>query len=356
MFATPVSYDASSGSIPSGVAVGDFNGDGKIDIVTTNYLANNIGIFLNHGDGTFATQVPYDTGSGSTPPHVALGDFNGDGKIDIVTANFGTVNIGIFLNHGDGTFATQVTYTTGSGSTPYGIAVADFNGDGKIDVVTANYRANSITILLNNGDGTFPTQVIYTTGSGTLPIGVTVGDFNGDGKIDIVTANGGTNNIGVFINNGAGTFATLVTYDAGSGSRPGTPAVGDFNGDGKIDIVSANSGTANIGVFINNGAGTFATQVTYTTGSGSTPYGIAVADFNGDGKIDIVTANGVTDNIETFLNNGAGTFAIQVTYDADSGSASYAIAVGDFNGDGKIDIVSTNRDTSSIDVFLQVNV
>ncbi|CAF1471689.1 unnamed protein product, partial [Adineta steineri] len=202
------------------------------------------------GDGTFAAQVTYDTGDDSDPYAVAVGDFNGDGKIDIVSANEGANNIGIFLNNGDGTFAAQVTYDTGDDSDPYAVAVGDFNGDGKIDIVSANEDANNIGIFLNNGDGTFAAQVTYDTGSSTYPYGVAVGDFNGDGKIDIVSTNSNADNIGIFLNNGAGRFAPQVTYDTGSNTYPYGVAVGDFNGDGKIDIVSANEDANNIGVFL----------------------------------------------------------------------------------------------------------
>ncbi|CAF3946881.1 unnamed protein product [Adineta steineri] len=354
MFASQVLYTAGPVSKPAYVAVGDFNGDGKIDIVTANSGTNNIGIFLNNGAGTFATQVTYPTGSSSHPYGVAVGDFNGDGKIDIVSATQVTNNIGIFLNNGAGTFATQVTYPTGSSSHPYGVAVGDFNGDGKIDIVTANSGNGHIGIFLNNGAGTFATQVTYPTGSASQPFYVAVGDFNGDGKIDIVSATQGTNNMGVFINNGAGTFATQITYPTGSSSAPDGIAVSDFNGDGQIDIVTSNYGTNNMGIFLNNGAGTFATQITYPTGSGSGPSVGAVGDFNGDGQIDIVSSNYGLNNIGIFLNIGAGTFATQVTFTTGSGSTPNCVAVGDFNGDGKNDVVSANQGTNNIGIFLQM--
>jgi hypothetical protein len=329
-----------TGINPHAVSVGDFNGDGNPDIVSADMNLQQIGIFLNNGNGTFAASVPYTTGT--TPYGVAVGDFNGDGKLDIVSADFNSLQISVFLNNGNGTFAARVPYTTGT--TPYAVSVGDFNGDGKPDIVTADQGSDQISVFINNGNGAFAARVPYATGSN--PYNVAVGDFNGDGKLDIVSADYSAAQIGVFLNNGDGTFAARVPYTTVSGAR--SVACGDFNGDGKPDIVSADFSGTSISVFINNGDGTFAARVPYATGSN--PISVSVGDFNGDGKLDIVSADYVANEIGVFLNNGNGTFAVRAPYT--TGSFPVGVAVGDFNSDGKPDIVSADNNSSQIGVFL----
>ena len=140
------------------IATSDFNGDGKFDIAVTNSSTGNVSILLGNGDGTFQTQTPNSTGSGSAPIGIALSDFNHDGKTDIVTANSGTNNVSILLGIGDGTFQAQQSSSTGAGSSPWAIASADFDRDGNADVVTANSGTNNVSILRGNGNGTFQTQ------------------------------------------------------------------------------------------------------------------------------------------------------------------------------------------------------
>jgi len=332
-FSTHTDYP--TGSYPVGIAVGDFNGDGMLDIATANQYASTASVLLNTGSG-FATHTDYPTEVGSEPLGIAVGDFNGDGMLDIATAIYAST-ASVLLNLGDG-FATYTDYPVGSGT--IGIAVGDFNGDGKPDITTANWFDSTVSVLLNSGDG-FATHTDYPVGNS--PCAIAVGDFNGDGKIDIATANNDASTASVLLNLGNG-FATHTDYPVGN--DPLGIAVGDFNGDGKIDIATANFGAYTASVLLNLGDG-FATHADYPVGNN--PQGIAVGDFNGDGKPDIATANQYASTASVLLNTGSG-FATHADYPV--GTWLYGIAVGDFNGDGKPDIATANAYVSTTSVLL----
>jgi hypothetical protein len=269
-----------AGTDPDSVAVGDFNGDGKLDLAVANVGSNNVSILLGNGDGTFQAAVDY--GAGSNPDSVAVGDFRGDGKLDLVVANDLGNNVSILLGNGDGTFQAAVSY--GAGMTLFSVAVGDFNGDGKLDLVVADAVSDYISVLLGNGDGTFKTAVQYV--AGLEPFSVAVADFNGDGKLDLAVANNEGASVSILLGNGNGTFKAAVNY--GTGTAPGAVAVGDFNGDGKLDLVvgGANSNNVNVvSVLLGNGDGTFQAAVNYGAGAGQTS--VAVGDFNGDGRLDL---------------------------------------------------------------------
>ena len=304
-----MTYD-SGGSQAYSVAVADVNGDGKPDLLVANCgpiginACNHgnglLGVLLGNGDGTFRPVMTYDSG-GSTAVSVAVADVNGDGKPDLLVANeCGTSSIcqpgsvGVLLGNGDGTFQVATTYDA-----KYAIvalAVADVNGDGRPDVLTAvdNTYPGSVGVLLGKGDGTFQPVVTYSSG-GNSGASVAVADVNGDGKPDLLVGNEcDLNNcllgsVGVLLGNGDGTFQPAVSYDpGGSGAR--SVAVADVNEDGKLDLVVDNYFYNAIGVLLGNGDGTFQAATTYDSG-GLSPMSVAVADLNGDRKPDVAVAN-----------------------------------------------------------------
>ncbi len=277
------------------------------------------------------------------PASLAAADFNADGRTDLVTCD--RINkVSVYLGLGHGLFKSPVAYQVGN--RPVFVAVGDFNGDGSPDLVSANSDDDNISILLGTGDGTFQQHVTYEAQDG--PASVAVGDLNGDGHLDIAAANGNSSNVSVFLGVGNGTFQPQVAYAVGD--HPISIAAADFNGDGHLDLATANAYADSVSVLLGVGDGTFQPQVVYTVGD--TPFSIAAADFNGDGHADLVTTNPGTDNVSVLLNAGDGTFQARVDYAV--GDCPLSVAVGDFNADGHVDMVTANQYSYDAAVLLGV--
>ncbi len=366
LFAPVVTY-ATGGQNPDAVAVGDFNRDGKLDLVTANNFNNTISVLIGNGDGTFSPASTPTYAVGAHPSAIAVGDFNGDGKLDVVVANSGDStgvgsSVSILLGNGDGTF--QPASTKAAGFRPFAIVVADFNGDGKLDVAIANFGqyltndGTTVTVLQGDGAGGFGIPVDFTVGK--APFSLAVGDFNGDGKPDLAVANYDDTTVSILINNGSGGFLPASNIPAGSNANISV-AVADFNGDGKLDLVVVHSGNDSLHILLGAGNGTFQLQQPAITtdpspGFGGNPQAVTVADLNGDGKLDLalVNVNGFGKDVVTLLGNGDGTFAAASFYASSSGThpSAGAVAIGDFNGDGKPDLVVANSALVNVGVLL----
>jgi len=332
-FATPVPY-ATGALAPNGVAVGDLNGDGHLDVVVANEDSpGTIAVLLGNGDGTLQAPVTYP--ANDWPGFVVLGDFNKDGHLDVAVANraIGTPGqVLIFLGKGDGTLNSPTTY--GPFTDAFSMAVGDVNHDGKLDIVLADTAAG--ILLLGNGDGTFGTGI---------PIGASdavwfaIADFNGDHQPDLAVAYNSGQFVEIMLGNGHGTFtiSTLLPVS----TPPIALAAKDLNGDGVPDIAVAdeavNNLNSNVTVLLATVGGFSATKYPY----GKEPRSIAIADFNHDGKPDIVTANEFDGKVRLFMNAGGGVFRTPLVFPIGAPTA-VDLAVGDLNGDGKPDIVVTD--------------
>ena len=326
-FNTPVTYPI--GPNPTMTAVADFNGDGKPDLAVA--PDGSPEIMLGNGDGTFQTETRIT--EKITASWLAVGDFNGDGKPDLVVVsgdNSNTANAAILLGNGDGTFQNPRIFS--AGRTPVCVAVADFNGDGKLDLAIADQSGGSVSIWLGNGDGTFLPPTFYAAEDG--PSRIAVADFNGDGKPDLAVVSYGNspNNVSIFLGKGDGSFQPRKDYGTGERSGPRDVAVGDFNGDGKPDLAVADSTTATVSILLGNGDGSFQPQVPYKVGKD--PIAVAAADLNGDGKVDLAVSAEESGITAILLGNGDGTFQAPVDYVP----AGFTLIVADFNGDGVPDL------------------
>jgi len=331
--------DYVTGIDPASVASGDFNGDGKVDLVTGDYDEDTESVFLGIGNGTFQPRLFFP--SGSCPLWMTVVDINVDGKLDLVVTDHDSNTISVILGNGDGSFQAPVQYPTGV--TPLAVAIADFNGDTKLDMAVANASDKTISVLLGNGDGTFQPHVDYPAGATVLA--VALGDVNRDGKADLITANYSSDKVAVFIGNGDGTFQPHVDY--ATGVRPNSVTVVDLNKDGKLDLVTANydANTHSISVLLGNGTGSFPTHVELAVGTTPKgPYSAVAGDVNGDGKLDLVTANGDGNTVSVLLGNGDGSFQTHVEYPVVG--AAKAVEVADLNGDSAPDLAVPNANNT----------
>ena len=335
-------------SSPISIAVGDFNRDGIKDLAVVAFSAGKLAVLIGNGDGTFKTPVYYDAVAST----VAAADLRNNGILDLaLTDNIGN-NLQILLGNGDGTFGPSQFYATPN--FPNVIGVGDFTGDHKLDAVTVDQSGYCpcISLLLGNGDGTFQEPPIITMPPDAAAA-IGIGDFNRDGKLDLVTVGqfGSAGQAGILLGNGDGTFTPGESYDIGA--DPQSVAVADLNGDGKLDLAIADIFAGSIDILLGNGDGTFRQGAIVPTLA--FPGSIQQADFNGDGKVDLAVATGSGPTvISVYFGNGDGTFQAPRNFSA-AGEAG-TLAVGDFNGDHRADILLADYSGNSVVTLLNTGV
>jgi hypothetical protein len=347
---------------PESVAVGDLNGDGSLDLVAAhglNYELHAVSVLLNRGDGTFRRAHVYPTarpGDRAGTWSVAVGDLNGDGTLDLAAANPEDRSVSVLINRGEGTFRPSIRYPIAH--QPSDVAVEDLNGDGKRDIVTAN--PNSVSVLFNAGDGTYR-QLDLAAGRNTDALAV--GDLDGDRRPDLATSNYRTSNVSVFLNAGGGEFYPKADYPVGPG--PNSIAIGDLDGDDRPELVTANGTRApesdwfdSVSVLRNRGDGGFRRARLYPF----RPYNfnrqefssVAIGDLNGDRRRDVALAAAASHArlVSVLVNRGNATLGSRLTYGPEggdyAGSGTRAIALGDLNGDGRLDVVTPVRHSLSV--------
>ena len=355
------------------VALGDLNGDGKLDVVAAHGAFDDdppelqrlrlVSVLYGRGDGRLGPSHEYEIGKPGDIRgafSIAMGDLTGDGKPDVVTGNLDAKTVSVLVTSAQGTLEAPVNYALGR--EPWDVAVDDLNGDGKLDIATGN--PNTVSILLNAGDGTFGATHEYPAGRGSWAF--IVGDLSGDGRPDIATADRRRSTTTVLVNRGDGSFGAPIAYRTGAG--PDTVAIGDVNGDGKTDVVSANGSTDpngdldwldSVSVLLGNGDGTLRPKRDYRVrdpnSDGRDFVTVRIGDVNGDRKPDLVTADLGEDWAMTVLvNGGNGTFRHHYDFGRNDytsqevGPGSEAVALGDLNGDRRLDVVEARADEVSV--------
>ncbi|CAF1532537.1 unnamed protein product, partial [Adineta steineri] len=383
MFNEPISLNITSSSVYdfykfydfATAIVNDFNGDGLLDFVAT-YVSlfgdTNLYVFLGKGDGTFTEKITSPTGinNGDVPAILAAADFNNDGHQDLAGMNYYSGSVGILFGVSNGTFETMQLLTSNSQylyvfyfKHPW-LTTSDLNGDSYIDIVFIDVTSCSIGLFFGYGNGTFTTQI-------TLPViddfclsSAAVADFDGDGKQDIAVTLNHEFYVSVMLGYNIGSFKEPIILSTGDSSYPTSTIANDFNGDRYLDIVVANTGDYNIGVFLGNGDGSFRAQMIFKIKTLYPPYSITAVDFNGDGQLDITIAifpdavryglYPAVNFVYVMLEYDNGSFGESIQVSTWTSNPAY-IGIGDFNGDGGFDLILLGQSQGNNTILLNTS-
>jgi hypothetical protein len=348
---------------PLGIAVGDFNEDGKPDLAIA--AGVKLFAFLGNGDGTFAPasnspmrvpSPPYDDFASPYVGPIITADFNHSGHQGLATGLIDNEALVILLGHGDGTFAPSTAAFANAPGMPNAVGAADFNADGDLDLAIVNGVGYLSLVALGYGNGAFNAAGVFYGGG--FSVGAAVGDFNADGKLDVIAASSGVHanpsqvsGVTVWLGNGDGTFTLASGSPIAVGNSLSAIVAADFNGDGKLDLAVTDSGSNAVIILLGNGDGTFGVPTTIPVGNN--PDAIVAGDFNNDGKLDLAVANFTDGTITLLLGNGNGTFTQAAGSPYAVGNGPYQIAAADFNGDGKLDLAVANLTDGTVSILLQ---
>jgi hypothetical protein len=336
-----------TGAVPVFVTTASVRDNSIEDIIVANNTDNTLSLFLGHGDGTFVTPTTgIPTGAG--PVWIVSANFNptvnNDVNLDLAVVNHTADTVSILLGNGDGTFKPKVDIPTGTGTGPVAAVAATLTSNGFADLVVANNANDTLGVFLGNGDGTFKTPTFINTGR--APSSIAAADFNSDGHIDLAVTNQNDNTVSIFLGNGDGTFKTRTDYAVGT--APVWVSTGDFSGDGFLDVAVANNTDNTVSVLNGVGDGTFQAQSVFPAGNG--PTSLAVADFNVDGRLDILAADQIDNAVSVLLNLGSGLFG--PNFELPVGTTPVAVASADFDASGKPDAVTADKGSNTATVIL----
>ncbi|MCC6675862.1 MAG: VCBS repeat-containing protein [Phycisphaerales bacterium] len=343
-------FTASGGlHTPIDTQSGDLNGDLRPDIVTANRTSFTVGVLLNTGGGSFATGAVYPAGGG--PESVALADFDGDGDLDVAAAvlpSFPPYFIRIFTNDGHGVLTPAASYS--AGNVPIDVIAADLDGDDDLDLAVANINGGDISILRNDGSGAFSAP--FSIPVGPRPLSITAADLDGDDDLDLAVCVQNLSTVSILENLGGGTFAAPVAYPMGDFYSPLQTEAADLDGDDDLDLAVALYYSRNVGVMLNNGDGTFGPVTAYPAAGGNAA-GITVADFDGDGELDAAVASSPplpTGVVSVLRGKGDGTLRAPTSWVG--GDSPLSIDSADYDGDGRPDLAAGAYQNLAVRLFL----
>ena len=349
-FAPAALYTAGNYVSPNDLHLADVNGDGHLDILTADLWVSDSALSLLLGDGAGGFGPRTIVANLYKPQEAVVADLNGDGNADVVATQGELNQLAILMGDGTGAFAPPSLLATGMSFTN-NVELADLDGDGDLDIVAVGHIGGSINrahVWLNDGSGNFgasPAATYTVSASPDRPASFSLADMDGDGDIDMVVGNIDSNTVSILRNNGDATFAPYTSYVIGGG-YPNDVAVGDLNGDGMADVVTANVLSNTVSVLLNDGLGGLLAPATYAT-TGSQPAGVTLADLDGDGDLDIAVTNSLSSNLSVLTNDGNGSFGPATTFSVGT-FGPQSIAAADLDGDGRIDLITANSVSDSL--------
>lgn len=338
-FEPPIRLPTGEYSFPRFVIFADFNNDNQQDIVVGDQAINNILIFFVRSIIDFTHETNYTTGTSPHPVFIRISDLNNDRQSDLIVANSGTDEIEILNNYSRDVFMNRTILSTGLGSHPRSLAIADFNRDHFLDIAVVNTWTSNVNIFLRQNDGSFPTRLVYPTATDSAPISIDVADLNNDGRLDIVTVNEYTDSVAVFLSSNYVSFVSDVIKTPDPNSQLTCIKTADFNNDQLMDIVVGDTNSNILGIYFSYGNGTFSEQMTISLESGPALDSLAVGDFNNDNHLDIAILILESIDLVIYLGYGNGSFALPKSYETDFALMPNLLATADFNRDDKLDVV-----------------
>lgn len=342
----PISFSLSLavGRSPVALVATDLNRDGRSDLAVANSDADSISLLFGSGPANFLPAAAFLVGAG--PSAIVSADLDSDLRPDLVVSSGVDDVIMTMISTPPRTLTPGIEFASGTG--PSGLALPDLNRDGRADLVVTNSFDGTISVFLGRSDATFDAIGDLVTGSGfdSGPLGVSAGDFNGDGLADVVVANQMEDSVTVFVGDGSGAFPEVHTFDADA--LPTAARIGDVTGDGIADIVVVNEGSDTVVVLVGNGQSDIGTRISLDTGG--FPESLALRDLNGDGLAEIVTADSFSDVVSVFASLGGGAFEPRISFPV--GRSPFDVVVGDFNADGRPDLATANLDDDTVSVLL----